>query len=89
MQCFILPCRSWSSLYNETSAEAAVYRLNVAVTEAIDLAVPSGYIRKHKYPTEFTEIFLDFFHRPVNSVQHTPSSESFQVYKYPSWLSGK
>jgi hypothetical protein len=32
------------SLYNETSA-------NAAVTLAIDLAVPSGYIKKHVYPT--------------------------------------
>jgi hypothetical protein len=44
----------WSSLYNETSVDAAVYRLNVAVTQAIDLAVPSGYIRKHKYPSWFS-----------------------------------
>jgi hypothetical protein len=33
----------WSSLYNETSVDAAV-----AVTQAIDLAVPSGYFKKHK-----------------------------------------
>jgi hypothetical protein len=31
----------WSSLYNEISDVAAVDRLNVAVTQAIDLAVPS------------------------------------------------
>jgi hypothetical protein len=37
----------WSSLHNETSADAAVDRLNIAVTQAIDLAVPSGYIKKH------------------------------------------
>jgi hypothetical protein len=29
---------------------AAVDRLNVAVTQAIDLAVPRGHIKKHKYP---------------------------------------
>jgi hypothetical protein len=39
-----------SSLYNETSVDAAVDRLNVAATQAIDLAVPSGQIKKHKYP---------------------------------------
>jgi hypothetical protein len=39
----------WSSLYNETSVDAAIDRLNVAVTQAIDLAVPSGHIKKHKY----------------------------------------
>jgi hypothetical protein len=40
----------WSSLYNETSVDAAVDRLNFAVIQAIDLAVPSGHIKKHKYP---------------------------------------
>jgi hypothetical protein len=43
----------WSSLYNKTSADAAVGRLNVAVTQAIDLTVPSGHIKKHTYPTRF------------------------------------
>jgi hypothetical protein len=44
----------WSSLYNEASADAAVDRLNHAVTKAIDLAVPYGYIKKHKYPAWFS-----------------------------------
>jgi hypothetical protein len=44
----------WSSLQNETSVDAAVDRLNVAVTQAIDLAIPSGYIKKHKYPAWFS-----------------------------------
>jgi hypothetical protein len=43
-----------SSPYNETSVDVAVNRLNVAVTQAIDLAVPSGYIKKHKYPACFS-----------------------------------
>jgi hypothetical protein len=46
----ILSTYDWSSLYNETSVDAAVDRLNVAVTQAVDSAVPSGYIKKHKYP---------------------------------------
>jgi hypothetical protein len=44
----------WSSLYNETSVDAAVDRLNFSVTQAIDLAVPSGHIKKHKYPDWFS-----------------------------------
>jgi hypothetical protein len=44
----------WSSLYNETSVDAAADRLNVAVTQAIDLAVPSGYSKKHNYPAWFS-----------------------------------
>jgi hypothetical protein len=31
----------WSSLQNDTSVNAAVERLTVAVTQGIDLAVPS------------------------------------------------
>jgi hypothetical protein len=34
-----------SSLYNKISVDAAVDSLNVAVTQAINLAVPSGYIK--------------------------------------------
>jgi hypothetical protein len=44
----------WSSLYSEISVSAAVGRLNFAVTQAIDLAVPSGHIKKHKYPDWFS-----------------------------------
>jgi hypothetical protein len=42
-----------SSLYNETSIDATVKRLNVAVTRAINLAVLFAYIKKHKYPACF------------------------------------
>jgi hypothetical protein len=43
----------WSFLYNEMAVYAAIGRLNVAVTQAVHLAVPSGYIRKHKHPPWF------------------------------------
>jgi hypothetical protein len=36
----------WYSLYNKTSADAAINRLNAALTETIDLAVHSGNIKK-------------------------------------------
>lgn len=39
----VLSNYEWSSLYNETSADASVDRLNVAVALTIDLAVPPGY----------------------------------------------
>jgi hypothetical protein len=44
----------WSALYNETSVDAAVDRLNTAVTQAINSAVPSGRITRHKYPIWFS-----------------------------------
>jgi hypothetical protein len=50
----------WSLLYNETSVDAAVDRLNYAVTQAIDLAVPYGYIKKHKYPAWFSGKLKDY-----------------------------
>jgi hypothetical protein len=40
----------WSSLHNEISVDAAVDRLNVAVTQAIDLAVPYGDIKNTNIP---------------------------------------
>jgi hypothetical protein len=40
----------WPSPYNKTSVDAAIERLNVIVTQAIDLAVHSGNSKKHKYP---------------------------------------
>jgi hypothetical protein len=68
----------WSSLYNETSADAAVDRLNFAVTKTIDLAVPSGYIEKHAYLTWFygklkVNIFIDF----IRSVRLTVFMANF------------
>jgi hypothetical protein len=52
--CSALSKYDWFSLYNETSVAAAVDRLNAAVTQAIDLAVLSGHIKKHKYCTWFS-----------------------------------
>jgi hypothetical protein len=49
----------WSPLYHETSVDAAVVRLNVAVSQAIDLAIPSGYIKKHKNPAWFSKELKD------------------------------
>jgi predicted Holliday junction resolvase-like endonuclease len=39
-----------SALYIETAVDAAVDRLNAAVAQAINLAVPSGCVTKHKIP---------------------------------------
>jgi hypothetical protein len=55
----------WSSLYNETSVNAAVDRLNIAVTQAIDLAVSSGYTKKDKYPALFSGI-LNAYNKKKN-----------------------
>jgi hypothetical protein len=44
----------WSSRYNDTSADAAVESLNVAVTQTLDLVVPCGHIKKHEYPARFS-----------------------------------
>jgi hypothetical protein len=45
----------WSSLCNETFVDVAVKRWTVDVTKTTDLAVLSGYIKKHKYPAWFSE----------------------------------
>jgi hypothetical protein len=49
----VLSTYDWSSLYDEISVDSAVDRLNVVVRKAIDLSVPSGHIKKHKYPACF------------------------------------
>jgi hypothetical protein len=41
----------WSALYNETSVDASVDRLNA---KAINLAAHSGCVTKHKYPIWFS-----------------------------------
>jgi hypothetical protein len=45
----------WSSLYNETSDNAVVDRLNDPVTKSIDLAVPYGYVKNTNNPHGFLE----------------------------------
>jgi hypothetical protein len=51
-----------SSLHNEIFVDVVVKRLlvNVAVTKTTDLAVLSGYIKKHKYPAWFYEILKTY-----------------------------
>jgi hypothetical protein len=44
----------WYSLYNKTSADATINRLNFALTQTIDLAVHSGNIKKTNYPIWFS-----------------------------------
>jgi hypothetical protein len=40
----------WFPLYIETSVDAAVDRLTVAITHAIETAVPTGCIKRCKFP---------------------------------------
>jgi hypothetical protein len=68
--CNALCTYDWSSLYIETFVDAAVDRLNVAVTQATDFAVPSGQINKtnyvyRRYKTLKTGGFYDIFFLPV------------------------
>jgi hypothetical protein len=41
----------WASLCKESSVDAAVNKLNAAVTEAMNSAVPFGLMRRNKYPS--------------------------------------
>jgi hypothetical protein len=41
---------NWAPLYKESSVDA-VGRLNTAVTEIMDLAIPSGPMRNNKHPS--------------------------------------
>ncbi|PNF19791.1 hypothetical protein B7P43_G14658 [Cryptotermes secundus] len=53
----------WSALYNETSVDAAVDQLNIAVMQAINLAVPSGWVKKRKYPIWFSGRLIAYVKR--------------------------
>jgi hypothetical protein len=44
---------SWSPLYIETFVDAAVDRLAVPLTHVIETAVPTGCLKKCKFPTWF------------------------------------
>jgi hypothetical protein len=52
MHYFIMPRLPTTGL--ETSVDAAVDRLNISVVQAINLAVPSGCVTKHKYSIWFS-----------------------------------
>jgi hypothetical protein len=76
----------WSSLYNKTSVDATVDRLNVAVTQAIDLAVPSGHINKHKYYAWFSGklkayIKRNYFHRRYKKYKSACFDQKFPYYQ--------
>jgi hypothetical protein len=60
IQYFVMPCLSMTGFHSitKTSVVAAVDRLYAAVTQAIDLAVLSGHIKKHKYLTCFLKSLL-------------------------------
>jgi hypothetical protein len=50
----------WSSVYNETSVDAAVDRLTVPVTHAIAMSVPTGYTNRCKFPVRFSSEFKSY-----------------------------
>jgi hypothetical protein len=74
-------------LYSETSVDAAVDRLNFAVTQAIDLAVPSGHIQKHKYPDWFSgklKIYIkkkNYFYRRYKKYTSDCFYDKFSYYR--------
>jgi hypothetical protein len=62
---YLLLCDALSNydltpLYKVSSVDADVDRLNAVVTEAMDLAVPFGLMRKNKYPYWFSGKFKFF-----------------------------
>jgi hypothetical protein len=74
-------------LYSETSVDAAIDRLNFAVTQAIDLAVPSGHIKKHKYPDRFSgklKTYIkkkNYFHRRYKKYKTDCFYDKFSYYR--------
>jgi hypothetical protein len=50
-----LPIDEYSSSYEEAPVDATIDRLRVALTAVIDLAVPSGHVKKHRVHPRFSE----------------------------------
>jgi hypothetical protein len=61
----------WSPLYNESSVDAAVDRSNVAIMQAMNLAVLSGRILKHKYLACFSSRLKAYIRRKTISTNVT------------------
>jgi hypothetical protein len=76
----------WSVLYTETSVAAAVDRLNAAITQATNLAVPSGCVTKQKYPIWFsgrlrTYIKKNYFYRRYTKCKTDSCYDRFSFYR--------
>jgi hypothetical protein len=57
----------WSSLYNEISVDAAVDRLTVAVTHSIAKAIPTGCIKRCKFPVWFSNELKSYIRKKNTS----------------------
>jgi hypothetical protein len=51
--CSSLSAYDWSSILSKKSSDAAFDSMNFAITQARDLRIFSGNIKKHKYPFSF------------------------------------
>ena len=77
----------WSSLLNVSSVDAAVDMLNDAVTHAINVAIPTGTISKHKYPVWFSgrlKAYIrkkNYFYRRYKKLKTDCLYENFSYYR--------
>lgn len=77
----------WSSLYSESSVDAAVDRLNDVIIKAINLAVPIGRVSKHKYPAWFSSRLKtyinkkNYFHRRYKQFKTDCFYDKFSFYR--------
>jgi hypothetical protein len=77
----------WSSVYNETSVDAAVDRLTVAVTHAIAMSVPTGCTNRCKFPVWFSSELKsyirkkNYFYRRCKKYKSNYFYDKFSSYR--------
>jgi hypothetical protein len=76
----------WSSVYNESSVDAAIDRLSVGVTLAIAMSVPTGCTNRCKFPVWFSSKLKSYMRKKNYFYRHFKKYKSNYFYdKFSSY----
>jgi hypothetical protein len=77
----------WSCVYCTSSVDAAVASLSAVVLDAMDQAIPCGYITKSKFPRWFTSSLRyyirkkNYFYRRIKKHKSASQYDAFSFYR--------
>jgi hypothetical protein len=83
----ILSNYAWSCVYGASSVNSAVTSLSVAVQDAMDQAVPCGYVAKSKFPQWFSSSLKyyirkkNYFYRRFKKHKYASLYDNFSFYR--------
>jgi hypothetical protein len=83
----ILSTYDWSFIYSITSVDDAVTSLNIVFLNAIDQAIPHGFIRKSKFPHLFSSALRyniwkkDYYYRRLKKKNSDYFYNKFSFYR--------